>query len=79
MKIAACEGVMLGTVSTFYDVDAVLIAVRAATISLFLLDPWGPIIGSPCISLYVCPSVYLWLKPCEGLVKTIDVVNIDPS
>ena len=25
----ACEGVMLGTVSTFYDVDAVLIAVSA--------------------------------------------------
>ena len=29
MKIIACEGVMLGTVSTFYDVDAVLIAVSA--------------------------------------------------
>ena len=27
----ACEGVMLGTVSTFYDVDAVLIAVSFLT------------------------------------------------
>ena len=28
-NLVACEGVMLGTVSTFYDVDAVLIAVSA--------------------------------------------------
>ena len=29
-EIVACEGVMLGTVSTYYDVDAVLIAVSAS-------------------------------------------------
>ena len=30
---------------------------------------WGPIIGSPC------PSD-TFLKPCEDLVKTVNVVNV---
>ena len=32
---------------------------------------WGPIIGSP--SLYVPPPL---LKPCEDLVKTVNVFNV---
>ena len=34
---------------------------------------WGPIIGSPCPSLH--PS-NTFLKPCEDLVKTVNVVNV---
>ena len=60
MKIAACEGVMLGTVSTFYDVDAVLIAVRAATISLFLLDPCAH--GVPSLGRLVSLSMSVLLS-----------------
>ena len=35
-----------------------------------------PIIGSP-----FCPSVRpsTFLKPCEDLVKTVNVVNVEPS
>ena len=29
---------------------------------------WGPI--------YLSMSVYLWLKPCEDLVKTVNLVNV---
>ena len=32
---------------------------------------WGPIIGSPCHSPYKS-----FLKPCEALVKTVNVVNV---
>ena len=35
---------------------------------------WGLIIGWPC--LYLRPSVYLWLKPCEDLMKTVNLVNV---
>ena len=40
----------------------------------FFIGPmctWGPIIGLQCLS--VTP---LWLKPCEDLVKTVNVVNV---
>ena len=34
---------------------------------------WGPIIGSPCPSLRTSKT---FLKPCEDLVKTVNVVNV---
>ena len=47
----------------------ILYTVKIVSIFIGPMYTWGPIIGSPC-------HYKSFLKPCEDLVKTVNVANI---
>ena len=53
-----------------------LVLLSTKCIFIGLMCTWGPIIGSPCLSVTTSKS---FLKLCEDQVKTVNVVNVDPS
>ena len=56
--------------------EHILELLRTNSVTRVFIGPmctWGPIIGSPCPSLRTSKTL---LKPCEDIVKTVNVVNV---